>query len=211
MHVIRHGNFNELSRGRRQKILSSEIDRSFDEFFLANSDKSISRTLSRTIGAHPSTSSYLLTNRASNLDLDAKTPVSASEAHLIPLFIFGTVRSCIYIHPSSGGVVAAANKFISIRRSLGAVPRGGERGGGGGEESRRDGNSQLSGNGTFYVPRGRINLNSHYCREARRDTPYDPTPNKGNSGLLGRTALGFRFISFGTEAAGVSIRPPPGS
>lgn len=31
-------------------------------------------------------------------------------------------------------------------------------------------------------------------RSRVRDTPLDPTPNTGNSGLLGWTALGFRFI-----------------
>lgn len=60
---------------------------------------------------------------------------------------------------------------------------------------QRRGKWEFAGYRERYVPRGRINLNSHYCREARCDTPYDPTPNTGNSGLLGRTALGFRFIS----------------
>lgn len=31
-------------------------------------------------------------------------------------------------------------------------------------------------------------------RSRARDTPVGPTPNTGNSGLLGWTALGFRFI-----------------
>ena len=53
----------------------------------------------------------------------------------------------------------------------------------------------LEGRGRCPFPRARINLNSHYYREAGRDTPLDPTPNTGNSGLLGRTALGCGFIS----------------